>query len=139
MAEPKRNQRGRGFFCGRSVARSIGGPLMVEDFSYKPREFCEAEKISLPTYRKLRDLGLGPRTYNIPGTTLERITAEARHEWQQRMKQLTEERAAEIEQERKHRSEQAAILGKLAVASPKHPQAKAMRKRGRPHKTESAR
>jgi hypothetical protein len=64
--------------------------------------FCRAENISESTFFKLKRLGLGPEEQSPPGlSNTVRITATARREWQERMRQLRNEKEA---QERSGRS-----------------------------------
>jgi hypothetical protein len=63
--------------------------------------FCTAENISKSTFFKLKKLGLGPEEQSPPGlSNTVRITARARSEWQERMRQLRDAKEAEKRSER---------------------------------------
>ena len=40
-------------------------------------DWCKARHLSRSTYHKLKNLGLGPKELEIPGTRIKRITPEA--------------------------------------------------------------
>jgi hypothetical protein len=81
-------------------------------------EFCAAENICASTYYKMRRLGVGPREERVPGTTIIRITAEARCAWHVRLAEMRQSRDADLEERR--RSAHATQAGKIAAASPLH-------------------
>jgi len=81
-------------------------------------EFCAAENISAASYYKMRRLGVGPREDRVPGTTIIRISPEARRAWHVRLAEMRQSGEAELEQRR--RSAHAAQAGKIAAASPLH-------------------
>jgi len=63
--------------------------------------FCRAENISESTFFKLKRLGLGPEEQSPPGlSNTVRITATARREWQERMRQLRSDKEAKERSER---------------------------------------
>ena len=75
-------------------------------------EWCKARHLSRSTYRKLKNLGLGPKELEIPGMRIKRITPEADAEWEARMAELAKGKAARLEAER--RRELATIAGQIA-------------------------
>jgi hypothetical protein len=81
-------------------------------------EWCKARHLSRSTYHKLKNLGLGPKELEIPGTRIKRITPEADAEWEARMAELARGEAARLEAER--RRELATIAGQIATESPRH-------------------
>ncbi len=81
------------------------------------KQWCKAENISPATFFKLRRLGLGPCTFNPPGTSLVRIV-ESRESYHARMAQLSETQAAK--QEHQRRAELASAAGKAAARSAAH-------------------
>jgi hypothetical protein len=86
-------------------------PLTIE-------EFCSAEKFGKATYYKIRRLGFGPDETRIPGTSIVRITQQARRAWHAKLAALRASEAAETEARR--RSVQAMQAGRIAAASPLH-------------------
>jgi hypothetical protein len=86
--------------------------------SYTIGEFCIAEKISPPTYYKLRHLGLGPREMHIGAAV--RISHDARLDWQRAREnpQGAELEAVRSAAEGRRQRSHAAI--KRALASPRH-------------------
>ncbi len=96
------------------------------------REFCAIENISITAYYELKKRGLGPDELRVPETKIVRITADAHNAWRQRMAELKQSRAAELEAER--RRELASIAGRAAAASPLHASKRATspRERQRP-------
>ena len=74
--------------------------------------------ISKTTYAKLKNLGLAPDEYNVPGTRIARITEASDAVWETRMREFAESEAAKLEAER--RREIAVIAGRAAAASPLH-------------------
>jgi hypothetical protein len=83
------------------------------DRSLTIAEFCALERISKAAYYGLRGRGLRP-----PGTSIVRITAQARREWHARIGEAQKSQAAELEVAR--RSAQAAEAGRIAAQSPAH-------------------
>jgi hypothetical protein len=82
------------------------------------RDFCVAEHLSLPSYFKIRKMGLGPRETRVPGTNIIRISAHARAEWHTRLDEMRQSEAAELEAARRYA--QTVEAGKRAVASASH-------------------
>jgi hypothetical protein len=82
------------------------------------REFCEAEHISPASFYKMRRLGVGPCEEHVPGTTIIRITAEARRAWHAQLAEMRKSREAQLEDRR--RRAHATQAGKIAAASPLH-------------------
>jgi hypothetical protein len=81
-------------------------------------EWCKARHLSRSTYHKLKNLGLGPKELEIPGTRIKRITPVADAEWEARMAELAKSETARLEAER--RRELATIAGQIAAESPRH-------------------
>jgi hypothetical protein len=88
------------------------------DRSLTIAEFCALERISKAAYYGLRGRGLGPEEFRPPGTSIVRITAQARREWHARIGEAQKSQAAELEVAR--RSAQAAEAGRIAAQSPAH-------------------
>ena len=88
--------------------------------SYSIREFCLAESLSPASYYKIRRQGFGPRELRLPGSSIVRVTADARREWQQRMATMNEEQAARLKVEREERAARQSLAGKRGAASPLH-------------------
>jgi hypothetical protein len=88
------------------------------DRSMSRAEFCEAEKISLSTYFKMKKAGHGPAEKHFPGMALVRITAKARDEWHKNIEAWNKSKAARLENQR--RTLQATLAGELAAMSPLH-------------------
>jgi hypothetical protein len=65
----------------------------VEGFerSYNVKEFCASENISVPTYGKLRDQGLGPKEMRFLNCV--RISHADRLEWQEKRRAPNSEEA----------------------------------------------
>lgn len=82
--------------------------------SYSIQEFCAAERITAPTYYKLKKLGLGPKEMRM-GTVI-RISHTERRRWQRQREQSTEAQRETDENLR----ERARTISAKAVASPKH-------------------
>lgn len=93
-------------------------PVDPDDRSFTISEFCMAERMSLPSYYKMKGLGVGPAELVIPGTKMIRITADARRAWHKRMDELNQSKAAKLERER--RRAQTVEAGRIAAASPRH-------------------
>ena len=86
--------------------------------SYTIGEFCRAERISLPTFYKLKRLGLGPR--EMRNGALIRISHQARVDWQRaRENPAGEEAVAVLKSAEAIRARSRAAV-KAAVASPHH-------------------
>jgi hypothetical protein len=82
-------------------------------------EFCALEGLSMYQYRKLLDLGFGPRERWLPGIDLPQITPQARAEWHKRMAGRTIQNR--IKRDRKRRSGFCQRIAQLGMKSPKHP------------------
>jgi hypothetical protein len=54
-------------------------------------EFCELERMTIVTYKKLLRSGHGPEEVRVPGTAFVRITPEARRRWHAKIEQLCEQ------------------------------------------------
>jgi hypothetical protein len=80
--------------------------------------FCQLESISRASFFSLQRRGLAPETYCVPQTRIVRISAKARHEWRERMAELSKQEAGRLEEQR--RRDQAIRAGKLAVESDRH-------------------
>jgi hypothetical protein len=94
------------------------------------QEFCEAERICLASYYKMKKRGHAPLELRIPGTQIIRITPEARRQWHQMMAALAHGAEARLEAARVHAA--SVERGKLAARSPRHYNATRPRKaRGR--------
>jgi hypothetical protein len=83
-----------------------------------PAEFRKAKKLSRSSWFKLKRLGLAPDTITVPGTRIQRITAEAEAAWDQKMIEAGKSEAALLEVER--RRAQATEAGKIAALSAQH-------------------
>ncbi len=81
-------------------------------------EFLDIERISKTTYVDLRRRGYGPRELRVPNSKVIRITQQAHVEWRQRMAELANTEAAQLEAAR--RRQQAVEAGKRAAQSPTH-------------------
>src|SRR5436190_21457954 len=86
--------------------------------SYNIKEFCASENISVPTYGKLRDQGLGPKEMRFFGCV--RISHTDRLAWQAKRRSPTSKEAAAIEQVLEQMRAKARKGGAAAAASPKH-------------------
>jgi hypothetical protein len=95
---------------------------MAEPFerSYNIKDFCASEQISVPTYGKLRDLGLGPKEMRSPPLTIVRISHAERLEWQNKRRSPTSDEAKAIQQVIDQMRAKARKGGQAAAASPKH-------------------
>jgi hypothetical protein len=89
-----------------------------EETSMTIQQFCALENFSIGYFYKLKQLGMAPRVVNPPGTNLQRITADERRAWHERMYKATQKDAAKREAER--RSEIARRAGKHAVTLLSH-------------------
>jgi hypothetical protein len=78
---------------------------MSEAEAYTIKQWCEAQKVSLPYYFKLQRAGLGPKTIRI-GTRFVRISVKAHNEWVERMAKRAESEAAQQERKRRLASAQ---------------------------------
>jgi hypothetical protein len=87
-----------------------------EPDAYTVREFCQAHRISISTYHKLRKQGRGPRIIQ-PGAQA-RITREAAAAWREQMEAEASGEAAQLERAR--RVEAAKKAGKKAGESELH-------------------
>lgn len=81
-------------------------------------EFCALEGLSMYQYRRLRELGFGPRERYLPGLSLPQITPEARAQWHKDMEKRKSQN--QIKRERKRRSEFFKRLSKQSLLSSKH-------------------
>jgi hypothetical protein len=92
----------------------------VEPFerSYNVKEFCASENISVPTYGKLRDQGLGPREMRYLNCV--RISHADRLAWQEKRRAPTSDEAAAIQQIIEQMRAKARKGGSASAASPKH-------------------
>jgi hypothetical protein len=94
-------------------------PEVVER-SLTRKEFCAVEGISLSYYyNKLKPLGLAPREMQVPGSSLHRISPDARREYHRKLEAFAESEQAKLEFER--RREYTKVAAKQAVKSPGHP------------------
>ena len=86
----------------------------IEPCAFTVKTFCAAHGISVPTYYKLRNQGLGPAEMRF-GPII-RISREAAERWRRERETMTEDdqRAAEALRDRARRA------AKRAVASPSH-------------------
>src|SRR4051812_37737343 len=83
--------------------------------SYTIDEFCSAERISRPTYFKMKKLGHGPDELEIPGLVgIIRITHSARLAWQERMRRMPKSAGPQT------RKSRALHASEFSVASPEH-------------------
>jgi hypothetical protein len=94
--------------------------------SYTISEFCALERISHPTFYKLKGLGLAPREMRGPLNTV-RISHAARLDWQAMMEKPSDAAAKTAEAIRKRA--QAAV--RKSAASPNHISRKPDRRRRR--------
>jgi hypothetical protein len=90
----------------------------VTEPSYTTLEFCQAERISVSVFYKLKRLGLAPDTICYPGGRLVRITHAARLAWQAKMRELQADQGLQIERERNAAAARRA--GTVAAASDRH-------------------
>ena len=98
-----------------SAAESASGEgRPIYEPSYSIQEFCAVERITAPTYFKLRNQGLGPKEMRM-GRII-RISHTERLRWQKQREKPTE---AQRETDEKLR-ERARAISQKAVASPKH-------------------
>jgi hypothetical protein len=81
-------------------------------------EWRARRNVSKSTHAKLKNLGLAPDQYNVPGTRIARITEASDAAWELRMRELAQGEAARLEGERRRALAQ--IAGKAAAASPRH-------------------
>jgi hypothetical protein len=85
------------------------------DASYTIEEFCQAEKISAPTYYELRKKGLAPREMRMGGQLI-RISHRARLDWHKKLESPTKATRAQAATLR----ERALHAVKRSVASERH-------------------
>jgi hypothetical protein len=83
--------------------------------SLSVKQLCEADQISTAYYYKLKARGLGPVETRI-GSVI-RITAEDRRRWHEKMRELAQTEAAQLEAER--RRAQRVAAGRASVRSPR--------------------
>ena len=86
--------------------------------SYNVTEFCASENISVPTYGKLRDQGLGPREMRF--RTCVRISHADRLEWQEKRRSPTSKEAEAIQQVIEQMRAKGRKGGNASAVSPKH-------------------
>lgn len=89
-----------------------------DDHSVSIRQFCNLENISATTYHKMRARGLGPKEMRLPGSSIVRISPEARRDWHARLEQLAA--TDDVEQDRQQRIAKTSQAGRAGVASPAH-------------------
>jgi hypothetical protein len=82
------------------------------------KQFCEQEQISLTTFHKLRNAGLGPVEMRSTVMKSARITPEAARDWELMMEKESQTTATKLEDVR--RSELARVAGNKAALSPDH-------------------
>ena len=91
---------------------NTGSKSAAEQLAFSIPEFCTRNRISRPTYHRLRTEGRGPAEMRL-GLNLIRVTAAAEQEWQQRMQEP--ESDFEIKA-----TERAVKAGAAAAKSEKH-------------------
>jgi hypothetical protein len=90
-----------------------------DERSFSIREFCVVENISHASYYKMRSSGNGPKEMRLPGSSIIRISPEARKEWHRRLERLTLTSAA-VARDSERRVSKAKRAGKKGAASPAH-------------------
>jgi hypothetical protein len=112
---------------------SLETESMAEQINEPPaktiKAFWLSKGISIAKGYALEKVGLGPVVLEIPNTRIRRVTAQAERDWEQRMIELSQEKAARLEVER--RREYLSAAGKIAATSPLHV---SKRKQHRKHK-----
>jgi hypothetical protein len=93
--------------------------IPIDGPSIKLSEFWKLENMSATTFYKIPE-DIRPRVFQIPGTTIQIITAKERRRYHDRLEKWQKDHAAELEAERARRSERYSELGRRAVASPRH-------------------
>src|SRR5262249_46772093 len=101
-------------------------PVAVDDEALRNEraltipEFCFVENIGKATFYKMKRQGTGPEIHYVPvgGTTLPRISAQARRDWHAKLKAWQVSDAAQLLNERKRA--QTSEAGRLAARSPLH-------------------
>lgn len=83
-------------------------PVLSNERTYTITEFCVLEGLSRNAYFLLRKAGNGPRELRIPGSSIVRITPEARAEWHRRF----EKTSKAMDAERKRHAAQGAKAGR---------------------------
>jgi hypothetical protein len=91
---------------------------IAHESSYTIREFCRVERITPPTYYKLRAQGLGPREMRTG--TLVRITHRARLDWHWARENPTGAEAEAVHKTAEVMRARSRAAVKAAVASPRH-------------------
>lgn len=86
-------------------------PTRHDERTYSITEFCVLEGMSRNAYFLLRKAGNGPRELRIPGSSIVRITPEARADWHRRF----ETPSKAMDAERKRRSAQGAKAGRASA------------------------
>lgn len=89
-------------------------------------EFCKRNRISAPTFYKLKNAGRGPRIMDL-GQRAQRISLQAEADWQRAMEAAANSEAAQLEKAR--RKAMATQGNKASVASPKRVSNRAKKKR----------
>ena len=86
--------------------------FLLPRVSYSVSEICFRNGISVPTYRRLKSMGLGPVEMRF-GLNLVRVTAEAERDWLQQMQEPRPDLEARA-------TKRAMKAGDAAVRSDKH-------------------
>lgn len=100
------------------IATAAIAPSVTEVCAFTIRGFCAAHGISLPSYFKLRKLGLGPTEMRLGDSV--RISVEAAAEWRRARENPEASEAKQIERVAEARRDRALKAAKKAVASPRH-------------------
>jgi hypothetical protein len=95
-----------------SIVKDERAPARPERVAFPIQEFCWRNAISLGTYHKLKNAGLGPK--EMRHDSVVRISAEAELEWQRMLSSNPQGKA------RAKLKARASKAGKLAAASPRH-------------------
>jgi hypothetical protein len=93
---------------------------LAEERSFSIREFCVLENITTSSYFKIRKSGHGPREMRLPGSSIVRISPEARREWHAKLEKMSAN-DDKLAREKEARSAQASKAGKKSVTSAAHP------------------
>ena len=99
------------------LRKLIAEVVDAQEHSYTKQEFCELERISVPTYHKLQKNGYGPEEVRFPGMTFVRITQQARREWHENNKKLKHNEKLNLDQQR--RTAQTSAAGTKGAAKRK--------------------
>jgi hypothetical protein len=95
-----------------------GRRAITHEPSYTIDEFCLVERMTPPTYYKLKALGLGPR--EMRSGTLVRISHQARLDWQRARENPKGEEAVAVHETAQAMRARAHAAVKAAVVSPRH-------------------